>query len=469
MLNGDGCVLPSRFYWGIKNAYIDDDTIDGTHPQKFVNVILLGLAFMLVFTAFQTSGMIEQMVLDSFSKEHEEFTGSGFASLAIVYVVFAAANWIAPAIISIITAKWSMIIGGIIYTLFVALFLYPYNWSLYLGSVLLGFAAAVIWTGQGNFLTINSDSTTIARNSGLFWAILQCSLLFGNIFVFFQLDGATTIDNSQRYIIFGVLTAVSVVGVIVMFFFRTSTKKEVDISNAIEAKEDEISPMQSILRALQLIKTKRMILLSFTFFFTGLELSFFSGVYGTYLSRMLAFGDAAKSIVPLNGISIGVGEILGGATFGLLGKKTIRYGRDPIILLGYVAFMVGFFLAFLNVPSQAFYDVTNAESYIPSSKGVALGCSFLFGLADSCFNTQCYSIVGALYPKESVPAFALFKFMQSLSAAVAFFYSLGLEMQYQLLILAIFGTIGTVTFCIVEWDIHVENKKNFRKEIATEQ
>lgn len=32
----------------------------------------------------------------------------------------------------------------------------------------------VIWTGQGNFLTINSTPETISRNSGIFWALLQC-------------------------------------------------------------------------------------------------------------------------------------------------------------------------------------------------------------------------------------------------------------------------------------------------------
>ena len=31
----------------------------------------------------------------------------------------------------------------------------------------------VLWTAQGNCLTINSDEHTIGRNSGIFWALLQ--------------------------------------------------------------------------------------------------------------------------------------------------------------------------------------------------------------------------------------------------------------------------------------------------------
>lgn len=46
------------------------------------------------------------------------------------------------------------------------------------------------------------------------------------------------------------------------------------------------------------------------------------------------------------------------------------------------------------------------------SKEVAILCSFLLGLGDSCFNTQLLSILGFLYAEDSAPAFAVFKFVQ---------------------------------------------------------
>ena len=36
------------------------------------------------------------------------------------------------------------------------------------------------------------------RNSGLFWAMLQCSLLIGNTFVYFQFQGLEDIDEGTR-------------------------------------------------------------------------------------------------------------------------------------------------------------------------------------------------------------------------------------------------------------------------------
>ena len=51
---------------------------------------------------------------------------------------------------------------------------------------------------KGNFLTLNSDPETMERNSGIFWAMLQCSSLIGNTYVFFQFDGMTEIDSETR-------------------------------------------------------------------------------------------------------------------------------------------------------------------------------------------------------------------------------------------------------------------------------
>lgn len=57
---------------------------------------------------------------------------------------------------------------------FIASFLYPTAAWLYVASVLVGLGAAVIWTAQGNYLTTMSEPENMSRNSGIFWAQLQC-------------------------------------------------------------------------------------------------------------------------------------------------------------------------------------------------------------------------------------------------------------------------------------------------------
>ncbi|XP_031696695.1 UNC93-like protein MFSD11 [Anarrhichthys ocellatus] len=77
--------------------------------------------------------------------------------------------------------------------------------------------------------------------------------------------------------------------------------------------------------------------------------------------------------------------------------------------------------------------------------------SFLLGLGDSCFNTQLLSIIGFTFRDNSAPAFAVFKFIQSIMAALAFFYSNYLLLHWQLLILVLTGFMGSVTFFMAEW------------------
>lgn len=52
-----------------------------------------------------------------------------------------------------------------------------------------------------------------------------------------------------------------------------------------------------------------------------MELTFFSGVYGTCIGAVNRFGSEAKSLIGLSGIFIGVGEILGESKFTTLYTK----------------------------------------------------------------------------------------------------------------------------------------------------
>lgn len=185
---------------------------------------------------------------------------------------------------------------------------------------------------------------------------------------------------------------------------------------------------------------------------TGLELSFFSGVYSSSIGFTMGFGEKAKQLVGLSGICIGVGEVLGGVTFGLLGKKTIRFGRDPIVIVGFLVHILAFFLIYLNLPANApLGDTTDTSYFNPPLAYVALICSFLLGLGDACFNTQVYSMLGGVFASRSAAAFALFKFVQSVGAAASFIYSSYAGLQTHIIILIVFGTLGTASFCLVEW------------------
>ncbi|XP_060945346.1 UNC93-like protein MFSD11 [Limanda limanda] len=433
--------------------------------KKLLNIIILGFGFMFMFTAFQTCGNIEQTVLKSFNST--EFHGSGYTSMAIIYGVFSASNLIAPSVVTIIGPQLSMFFSGLLYSGYIAMFIYPYTWSFYTASVLVGVGAAVLWTAQGNVLTINSTDNNIGRNSGIFWALLQCSLFFGNLYIYFAWHGHVHITDKDRQTVFISLTVISLVGCFLFFLIRRpdpeSSPPEVTES-LLQAESTETSTdtsphsglcsqaLDAFIQACKISVTKEMLLLSFCIAYTGLELTFYSGVYGTCIGAMTRFGKDAKSLIGISGIFIGIGEILGGGVFGMLNKNN-RFGRNPVVLLGLITHFVAFYLIFLNIASDAPLapeEGTDLQAFITPSVAVAMLCSFLLGLGDSCFNTQLLSIIGVMFRDNSAPAFAVFKFIQSIMAALAFFYSNYLLLHWQLLILVLSGFLGTISFFVAE-------------------
>lgn len=203
---------------------------------------------------------------------------------------------------------------------------------------------------------------------------------------------------------------------------------------------------------LEIFKTKAILLLSFCMAYSGLELSFYSGVYGTCIGATTHFGDAAKGLIGISGIVVGIGEIVGGGLFGLVLKNN-RFRRTSVVFLGMVVHFVAFYLIFLNIPDDApvvFQTSSQHKPYLIPSVSIALLCSFLLGLGDSCFNTQLYSILGRMFAEQSAPAFAIFKFIQSIFAAVAFFYSGYILLTWQLLVMVVMGFTGTLCFFMVE-------------------
>ncbi|XP_078414589.1 UNC93-like protein MFSD11 [Cetorhinus maximus] len=426
--------------------------------RRVINVYLLGVAFMLLFTAFTTCGNIEQTVIRSLT--NTSFSGSGYNSLAIIYGVFSVSNLIAPSVVAVVGPKMSMVFSGVVYSGYVVSFCEPMTWSFYIASILIGFAAAVLWTAQESFLILNSDSTTINRNTGTFWALLQCSMLFGNLYVYLQWRDTTVISDHDRSTFFIILSIISLAGTAILLTLKNI--KHVDSNSEINDpllqdsrlfKEKAMSTLDQITSEfrsmLRLFRTKNMLLLSVTIMYSGLVLTFYSGVYGTCIGATRQFGPVAKGLIGLSGIFIGIGEIIGGGIFGLLCTNN-QFRRTSAILLGVIVHLLAFYLIFLIIPGDTPIGGATSEPYLTPSPAAALVSSFLLGLGDSCFNTQLYSILGILYPQQSGPAFAIFKFVQSISAAVAFGYSNYLVLSWQLLILTSFCFFGTLSFFTVK-------------------
>ncbi len=121
-----------------------------------------------------------------------------------------------------------------------------------------------------------------------------------------------------------------------------------------------------------------MLLLTGVYIYSGIEQSFFLGIYSTCVSFTQQLGTHLNEFVAFNVIAIGIGTIVGkycyclfntvsssgSGLFGILGKKTIKFGRFPIVLLGFVIQTACFVLVYLNIPANATLHKTNDQSII---------------------------------------------------------------------------------------------------------
>lgn len=214
-------------------VYLFSDRWHDTGEIQVASRAEKGFLFCLTLAIYFCQGTVVQ----SIKKHDPSYTADGFISMCIIYACLAIANWFAPAFVNFLGPRVSMIISGLTYIVFIANFLYPLTWLLYVVSVIVGVGAALIWTAQGNYLTLCSTDQTMSRNSGLFWALLQCSFLWGNIFVFtyIKTDDDGTIEKTTITVIYSVLTVLGLIGVGAFFFMgKPEGNEDTDDSNISE-------------------------------------------------------------------------------------------------------------------------------------------------------------------------------------------------------------------------------------------
>lgn len=98
-------------------------------------------------------------------------------------------------------------------------------------------------------------------------------MFFGNLFVYFQFQGKTHIDEATRTLVFSVLIGVGVLGFIFLTALRpvhdTSVRHASDIETDDELETTSSAVVVAFRNSVNLFFTKEMLLLSLTFFYTG--------------------------------------------------------------------------------------------------------------------------------------------------------------------------------------------------------
>ena len=213
-----------------------------------------------------------------------------------------------------------------------------------------------------------------------------------------------------------------------------------------------LSVSRSLVQCLKLLFTRDMMLLSLTFLYSGLEISYWAGVLPSSVSFTMALGEERKSLMGVASILVSIGSMVGGLMLIALKQMVNRRGRYIVIVLGVLTHLTSYLLSWLHLPHLAPLGDTDTAPLLgvqPTMWSV-LVMALLMGLGDAAFNTQIISLVSSQYCDQSAEAFALVKLVQSVGVSLGFATSTKVGLYWQLLVLSISSVAGSVGFIIVE-------------------
>jgi predicted MFS family arabinose efflux permease len=159
---------------------------------------------------------------------------------------------------------------------------------------------------------------------------------------------------------------------------------------------------------------------------------FFSAVYSTYINGPFTafFKDDRMQVGGIFAVN-GVGKIL----FTYLGGKL----KDRLSSQGFLKILTGIMAALMIVYFALQFmqdEIMDADRTTRYAIFYVIG---FFAAFDGVLNIYLYAYLGKLYPKGvvSIQAIAVFKFIQSMSSALAFFYARFLNGMVQVIIMIV--------------------------------
>ncbi|OVA03523.1 Ion channel regulatory protein [Macleaya cordata] len=404
------------------------------------DVHILSCAFLLIFLAYGAAQNLQSTV----NTEHN----LGTTSLGILYVSFTFFSLFASTTVRMLGSKNALVLGTTGYWLYVAANLKPSWYSMVPAALYLGFAASIIWVGEGTYLTSTARShakdyqlhegTIIGKFNGEFWGMFASHQFVGNMISLAVLRDGKEGSTGGTTLLFVVFLGSMTVGTILMCFLH----KRDDDGRGEGPPKPPPTLFASVVSLWDLVIAplldKRMLLIIPLIAYSGLQQAFVWAEFTKYI------------VEPALGVS-GVGGSMAvyGAFDAICSLAAGRFtsGLSSITVItpcGLIVQAVVLLWILLN------YSVTSGVlGYM-----YPLLMAAMLGIGDAVFNTQLNALLGILFRHDTEGAFAQLKVWQSASIAVVFFLSPHITLQAMLILMLAALCVAMAGFLFLT--LHVE-------------
>ncbi|KAB2013676.1 hypothetical protein ES319_D09G171900v1 [Gossypium barbadense] len=203
------------------------DVSGGETPKSRTrDVHILSCAFLLIFLAYGAAQNLETTINSE--------GNLGTVSLGILYVSFAFFSLFASLVVRVLGSKNAVVLGTTGYWLYIAANLKPTWYTMVPVSLYMGFAASIIWVGEGTYLTSIARShaidtglhegTVIGNFNGEFWAVFALHQFVGNLITLAVLPKGTEGSTGSTSLLFIVFLCSMTLGLQQAFVWASYTK-----------------------------------------------------------------------------------------------------------------------------------------------------------------------------------------------------------------------------------------------------
>lgn len=448
----------------------------------YASVLRLGAGFFCVFMAFNTT----QALISTLTSDKT----LAYATLGVLYGIFTMTSFIAPKLVDLMGPRIAITVGAIPYVLFVFANIYPVWGTLLPASAGVGFGAAILWTGQGIYLSrcavrdaaLTGDSVDVctSKMNGTFWTLFQFNaavgLVMSSIILGQAQSGAFSLKSAVTWMFIG-FGALGVFGVSVFFSLTDAPPmKSGEGVSVVSDEEDGIDKDEkkggaSFYDTLQLIGSSRaMQLLLPVIFYCGASLGFFNATFP------LIYQDpdvnTQTGLLPSSYVGYQA------ATFYLFnsffsfawGKTVTNWGRRPLFLVTFITSTVFFGVLLLKSMGIIQIEHQSAGAYI-----LVFGLAISFAAGDSVLESQIPAIIQSpsFFPveRDRDAANSVLRMMQSLGYCAYFGLSIGLQGASggsTLQIILLFALMFVALACVWACDVYVRSVDGGKVDSAAE-
>ncbi|KAL5247599.1 hypothetical protein ACHWQZ_G019468 [Mnemiopsis leidyi] len=402
------------------------------------NILINAVAVMLVYSSYYGGAAVMPTAFSDMNgrngvDKHTAFTGLMINNLFVVIAAF-----LTPFLMKLVGMRLSLIVGSMCsIPITLALFV-PYNMTILIGQAINGIGNAFSRAVSLQFLTENSTTAKMARNSGIHWMIFMSCILFGNTVLYFGIGDRRFLDDVTRMKVAGLdyededKEEQPILSKKASFSSCSSSSASYLDSEGKPEDFDETTLFGQLRASLRpLFKWKNTYLL-LPLCSTGI----YSQLYTPLIPAYIGILFEERSYVAQFGIFVGLGELLGGRPAGKIVDR-IGFKKAAVIttFMGVIAYIL---IAFMF---PLYYSHTPPTLYPSRWGNNALGIAI--GIIDVMNNVIITTAIGTVYKDDSAQIFTLVVLMMNSSGIIRY-----IMMSYMPLVAIVtVNVVGLVGSC----------------------